>query len=219
MKYNILSDKKLHFIVTPDELREILKGFHYVVTDKGVRKNYTESEPCDFLGKYDELYDKLKNGDRLIRENDFGIVNFSTGLTAHLENCIYHPTSRLSVPDFSEPCPYIDTFCICPFNDKLSTSFSVMQFPENVCGLCLHFPLRIEYENETEKHAVGLVDGRELEDFSTYEILTNRINSFTKPMKLNFNGSVRRTSVRISDNAKTEFDNFYFAYSNNITII
>lgn len=219
MQYSMLSDKKFHFIVTPDELREILKGFHHVVTDRGVCKNYTESNSADFLGTYDVLYEKLKNGDRLVWKNDYNIVHISVGLTAHLENCIYQSTSRLNVPDFSEPCPFIDTFCIFPFNDKLSTSFSVMQFPENVCGLCLHFPSKIKYEHETEKHPVGIIECRNLDDFSTYEILTDRINSITKPLKIDFNGKERRTSVRISDKAKKDFNNFYFAYSNCISIV
>ena len=59
MQYYELSSKKLHFIVTPDELRSILKDFHHVVMNTGVRKNYTESNPNDFLFTYDALYEKL----------------------------------------------------------------------------------------------------------------------------------------------------------------
>ena len=60
MQYNELSNKKFHFIVTPNELREILQGFHHVVVNTGVRKNYTESNPNNFLFTYDALYEKLK---------------------------------------------------------------------------------------------------------------------------------------------------------------
>ena len=219
MQYYELSNKKLHFIVTPDELRSILKDFHHVVMNTGVRKNYTESNPNDFLFTYDALYAKLKNGEKLIWKTDYDIVDFSTGITAHLENCIYRPSTRLSVPDFTEPCPYIETFCFLPWKDQLSTSFSVTQFPENVCGLCLYFPMKIEYKNDTEKHSAGMLECTCLDDFKTYETLVERIKSITKPLKLDWDGKVRRTSVRISDEAKKDFSKFYFVTSNNITVI
>ena len=63
MQYYELSSKKLHFVVTPDELRSILKDFHHVVMNTGVRKNYKESNPNDFLFTYDALYAKLSAGE------------------------------------------------------------------------------------------------------------------------------------------------------------
>ena len=219
MQYYELSNKKLHFIVTPDELRDILQEFHHVVVNTGVRKNYTESNQNDYLFTYDALYEKLKNGVKLAWKTDYDIVDFSTGITAHLENCIYRPSTRLSVPDFTEPCPYIETFCFLPWKDQLSTSFSVTQFPENVCGLCLYFPMKIEYKNDTEKHSAGMLECTCLDDFKTYETLVERIKSITKPLKLDWDGKVRRTSVRISDEAKKDFSKFYFVTSNNITVI
>ncbi len=219
VQYYELSNKKFHFIVTPDELRVILKDFHHVIVTTGVRKNYIESNPNDFFFTYDAIYKKLKNGDKLVLKTDDDIAQFSTGITAHLENCMYQPSARLSVPNFAEPCPTIDTFCFLPWKDQLSTSFSVTQFPENICGLCLSFPAKIEYENDTEKHSAGIVDCTNLDDFKTYETLVERIKSITKPLKLDMNGKLRRTSARISDKAKKDFCNFYFISSNNITII
>jgi hypothetical protein len=219
MQYNSLTDQKLHFIVTPDELREILKGFHHVVVDTGVRKNYVESNPNDFFFTYDALYEKLKNGEKLVWKTDYDIAHFSTGITAHLENCIYGPSTRLSVPNFAEPCPYIDTFCILPWKGQLSTSFSATQSPENVCGLCLYFPKKIEYPQDTDKHSAGIINAAELNDFETYEILAERIKSVTKPLKLDFDDKIRRTAVRISNEAKKDFENFYFITSNNIKIV
>ncbi len=219
MQYYALSNKKLHFIVTPDELRVILKGFHHVVVNTGVRKNYIESNPNNFFCTYDALYEKLKNGFRLVWKTDYDVAHFSTGITAHLENCIYRPSTGLSVPDFAEPCPFIDTFCILSWKDQLSTSASVTQYPENVCGLCLYFPTKIEYENDTEKHSAGIVECTCLDDFETYQTLVERMKSITKPLKLDWGGKVRRTSVRISDEAKKDFVKFYFITSNNITVI
>lgn len=219
MQYYELSKKKLHFIVTPDELRTILKDFHHVVMNTGVRKNYIESNPNDFLFTYEALYAKLKNGEKLVWKTDYDIVDFSTGITNHLENCIYQPSTRLSVPNFTEPCPFIDTFCFAPWKDQLSTSFSVTQYPENVCGLCINFPTKIEYENATEKHSVGIVECACLDEFATYETLVERIKSITTLLKLDWGGKIRCTSVRISDEAKKDFVNFYFIASNSVTVV
>ena len=155
----------------------------------------------------------------MVWKTDYDIAFFSTGLTAHLENCIYQPSTKLCVPNFKEPCPFIDTFCFLPWKDQLSTSFIVTQFSENVCGLCLYFPTRIEYEIDTEKHSAGIVECADLDDFQTYETLVERIKSITKPLKMEFDNKVRRTAVRISDEAKKDFCNFYFVTSNNITVL
>ena len=212
MQYYDLSIKKLHFIVTPQELRSIMRGFHHVVVNAGVRKGYIESNPNDFFLTYDTLYQKLKNGEKLIWEKDYDIVSFSTGVTAHLENCIYQPNTMLNTPHFAEPCPYIETFRFrITMKEELSTSYFVGQFSENVCGLCLSFPSKVEYEKDTQKHPIGIVNQTELDDFATYEELVARIKAITKPLRLEFNGKVHRTSVRISNDAKADFENFYFA--------
>lgn len=219
MQYYVLSWKSLNFIVTPEELRAILMGFHHVVMATGVRKGYVESDPNDFFLTYDALYQKLRSGEKLVWARDYDIASFSVGVTAHLENCAYTPGARLSIPNFAEPCPYIDTFCFLPWKGKLSTSFSVTQSPENVCGLCLGFPSKVEYEVATEKHSAGVVSHTDLSDFEVYETLVSRIKAITRPLKLEFNGKVHRTLVRISDNAKSDFDKFYFTAANNITVI
>ncbi len=208
MQYFELAVKKLCFIVTPDELRAILNDFHHVVVNTGVPENYVESDPEGFLSDYEKLYQKLKSGEKLT--NGF----FAVGITAHTENCVYKSTAKLSVPDFAEPCPIIGTFCFLPYRGTLSTSFSVLQYPENTCGLCLSFPMKVEYP------ASGCIVTQDaLDDFETFQTLVSRIKDITKPLKLNFDGKSHRTSVRISDGAKMDFGKFYFVTSNGIEVI
>ena len=71
---------------------------------------------------------------------------------------------------------------------------------------------KIEYGNDTEKHSAGIVEWACLDDFETYQTLIERIKSITKPLKLDWGGKVRRTSVRISDEAKKDFVKFYFGW-------
>ena len=219
MQYYQLTHKSHHFIVTPDELRLLLQDYHHMVIDTGVSKNYTESNPNDFYSKYDTLYSKLKNGEKLVWENDYHIADFTVGVTHHLENCLYEPTNKLSIPNFLEPCPWISTICFTFWKQQLSTAFSVHQFPENVCGLYLCYPTKVEYMEENVKHKKGIACTSDFDDFLTYEKLLSEIKKITKPLKLEVNGKVRRTTVRISDEVKKDIGNFYFFASNGIKIL
>jgi hypothetical protein len=178
-----------------------------------------ESEPRDFLSTYETLYQKLKHGEKLMERHDHKLTWLCTGITGHLENCQYRPTARLAVRDFAEPCPIIETFCFTPWRDQLSTSFGVHQFPENICGLTLYFPKKVEYLVTDEKHPAGILPDSALEDFNTYQLLLSRIQAVTKPLKLEFNGKIRRTAVRISSDAKKDLENFYFISSHQIRIL
>lgn len=219
MQYYALTHKKHHFIITPEELRLLLQDYHHVIVNTGVKKNYTESDPNDFLFRYESLYQKLKNGEKLVWNDDYHIAEFAMGFTGHLENCKYEATNRRSIPNFLEPCPWIDTFCFAFWKDQISTAFAVHQFPENVCGLCLYFATKVDYFEGNEKHEKGIAYSTDFDDFETYERLVSEIIKITKPLKLEMNGRIRRTSVRVSNEAKKNIGNFYFFASNGITIL
>ena len=196
----------------------LLNDYHFVIDNTGVPQGYTESDPTDYLSKYEALYQKLKNGEKLIWEKDYEVAGAATGITRHLENCTYKPTSRLCVPDFLEPCLHIETFCFLPWKDKLSTAFYVGQFPENICGLQVLFPSKVDYLTGNEKHAQGIVEGIELEDNATYQELVAVIKSRTKPLRLEMNGKIYKTAARVSAEAKKDLQNFYFIVTNQIRI-
>ena len=219
MQYYRLTTKKHHFLVTPDELRQLLANFHHVTFPGGVQPGYTESDPNDFFSTYDALYQKLKNGEKLIWNTDYQIAEFSTGITQHLENCVYSPGRPRWIPDFLEPCPHLGTFCFLPWNGQLSTAFAVFCNPENVCGLCLYFDAKVEFKATSHKHAPGVADYTEFDDYEAYERLLARIKAITKPLKLDWNGKVRRTAVRVSPAAKKDLENFYFITTNQVTVL
>ena len=219
MQYFRLTTKKFHFIVTPAELRQLLNGFHHVAFTHGVEPGYVESDPNEFFSTYETLYRKLKNGDKLLNRDDHQLVYFPTAITQHLENCVYRPGKLRWIPDFPEPCPHFDTFCFLPWKDQLSTAFAPHCNPENICGLCLYFDSKVEFTDANSKHAPGVADYTELDDYEAYEQLLTRIKAITKPLKLDWNGKVRRTAVRVSPEARKDLENFYFIRSNSITIL
>lgn len=219
MQYYQLTAKKHHFLVTPEELRQLLTGFHHVVISRGVAPGYRESDPKELFSTYNALYQKLKNGEKLILETDRKISEFPTGITQHLENCVYCPGKLRWIPDFSEPCPFIDTFCFLPWKDQLSTAFAVHQFPENICGLCLYFESKIEYKATNPKHAPGIAVYTEFDDYEPYTRLLAQLRAITKPLTLEWNSKVRRTAVRVSPAAKKDLENFFFVTSNAVKIL
>lgn len=219
MQYFETKVKKHYFIVTPSELKEILDGFHHVIVTSGVNKDYAESDPNTFPSKYDTLYQRLASGEKLIWKNDHAVAYIGTGVTNHLENCTYKATNRLHIPDFSQPCPFINTFAFVTHKNQLTVSFSVTQFPEYVCGLCLSFPDLIEYEAACKERDIVFVNGPDLDDYQTYQTILSRIEKVTHSLRLDVNGSIRRTKVRVSDGAEADLQNFYFITSNNIKVL
>lgn len=219
MQYYKLTTKKHHFIVTPEELRQLLNGFHHVIITRGVDPGYRESDPNKLFSTYDALYQRLKHGEKLVWETDYKIAEFPKGITRHLENCVYRPGRPRWIPDFTEPCPFIDTFCFLAWKDQLSTAFAVYQFPENICGLCLYFASKVEYKATNHKHRPGIAAYTEFDDYEAYAHLISRLRAITKPLTLEWNGKIRRTAVRVSPEAKKDLENFYFITSNSVTIL
>jgi hypothetical protein len=203
--------KKQHLIVTPDELRQLLADFHHVTIGTGVPKDYTESAPEDLFARYEALYGLLRNGEKLTMKQHHPLLFEATGITGHLENCAYKPMHQRAVPDFAEPCPWVEPFCLFRYKDQLCTSFSVTQFPEYMCGVGVYFPMKVIYPEDTLKHPAGILDGTALDDFTTYETVCARIKAQTRPLMVRMNGQKRRTAVRISNAAKEDFRKFYVA--------
>lgn len=212
MQYNEIKLSKQYLLITPDELRSALSGMHLVIINTGVPRGYTESDPETFLSAYEKLYGKLKHSEKLSWKDDYCLVGISIGVTLHIDNCRYLPTDKLSVPNFTEPCVSLDTFCFTVIDGQLSKSFSVTRFPENTVGLCLSFPTSIK-NNENE-----IMSDTDLDDYETYNHLISAIKSISTPLKVAINGKTRRTSVLVSEKAKDDLRKFYFFEQNKIEI-
>ena len=217
---HIRSTKKFQFLITPDELRSVLNDVHFVVANTGVTKDYTESDPSVFLCKYETLYNKLASGDKLKWENDYDIIGFSTGITRYHDNIHYAPSTRLRIPNFLEPCAYIEPFGFYMMeNGQLSTAFHIQQIAENTIGLCLSFPSKVEYEVSTDKHQVGIVTCDKLDDNKTYQEIVKRVKGLTKPLNMTIQNKKYRPAVRVSRQAKRDLGNFYFCKSKGVELL
>lgn len=204
--------KKEFYLITPEEFRDVFAGVHFVVTNTGVKRGYIETEPEEIFHRYDRLYSLLKSGKNLEHKNDWKDLSFSIGLTGHMENIHYEPTSRLSIPMFSEPCIDLSLFPLIQFNGKLDKSFTVDQFPNNICGLLMIIPKKIiffEDKNERESFA----------DSETWEYVLHRIKSITSILKLETVEGTKNTRIRVSPKAKRDLKAFRVIEELRVTVL
>ena len=212
-RYTVTAWKKEYFLVTPDELAPILDGFHHVVTNTGVKRDYTESDPAAFLDGYRALYDRLAAGDKLLWARDYEIAGLHTGLTDHMENVIYTPTFRLSVPDFAEPCVGLGTFAVRAWKGSpLTKNWEVSLIPENILGLEAHFPSKALFDDGKIKMSEALAD------VTVWDTLLARVKHITKPLKVTDGDKIVNTRIRVSPAARADLPRFFFIRESGLTI-
>ena len=213
-RYTVTAWAKEYFLVTPDELAPILDGFRHVVTNTGVKRDYTESAPAAFLDGYRALYDRLAAGDKLLWARDYEIAGLHTGLTDHTENVIYTLSARLSVPDFAEPCVELGTFAVRAWKDSpLTKNWEVSLIPENILGLEACFPSKVLF-------ADGVVRTSEaLADVTVWDTLLARVRAAAKPLKVTNGEKTVNTRIRVSPAAKADLPRFYFIKESGLTIL
>ena len=218
MKYYLKGWNTFSFIITPKELRQALQGFCHVISTTRVPADYRESNPDDFFNKYEGLYEKLRTGYKFEWERDWAMLNVSSDFSNDLSKCDYGEVFKTSSNEgffktamFKEPCAHIGVLVLYKNDDgTILTNCGYTQFPEFVVGLQMIYPRKILFYSaplviECEK----LCD--EMGHFDVYKIIQDRVKKITKPLVLNIREKAHRPNVRISADAKLDFQNFYFA--------
>jgi len=212
-----------NFIVTPDELREVLSDFHHVINNRRVLADYVESDPEDFFVCYQKLYDKLSAGCKIENRYDWMGILY-VGVTDNLSKCAYgepfcHDDVYYKTKNFSECCP-----SICPFplfidhKKHINTSYCYAQMPEYTVGLSLSYPKKTVFYSKDDNGEITVHDELEadrLASFKVYQEIVKRVKSISKGMKITLSGKEYRPNVKISKNAEPDFYNFYFYKNNN----
>ena len=90
MRYFELAKKKLNFIVTPEELLDLLKDFHHVEISRGVPKNYT---PYPFTSQKDCVLQYMQASKKMCYQEIFRRI-FCKAFFSKRETCACEiPTS------------------------------------------------------------------------------------------------------------------------------
>ena len=211
------------FIVTPQELKEILEGFHLVEFCRRVAANYIETEIDNFISDYEDFYDLLISGQKFNLREDDVTTKLLVGITNDLSKCAYSASfqdkkdkSWYRTPDFFEPCVGINIFTLClDGKQKLHSNFSYMQFPENIMGLQLNFPKKIylQQDVECEKKCT------ELDTYNdVYQVVIEKIKHLCGNLILMIGENVHRTNIKVSTSALKDIKGAYFIKENNCLI-
>ena len=209
MKYIGSTMNKVWFLVTPFELEKVLSGFHLVITNTGVKRDYSENSFKDYIRSYENLYRFLSSGQRAEWKANYNLFRLEIGITKHLNNIVYKPSTLLSVPAFIQPCVTMGPFCVIPYGDKpLTKGWSLTQFPENTIGLAIRFPTKVRFRESGEEQKADALD-----DYETWIELKRKIRSITVPLRVKSNGKEYNPHIRISEQAKSDLRCFYVKIS------
>lgn len=222
MSYSGMSWKPFNFIITPEELRTVLQPYHIVIDNTHVLLDYEESSLGEYIDMYRELFGLLSSGVQLIWKQHWHLTEHRA-VTSDLSKCIYgriheYEGQQYKSPIFDEPLVNLQPYTFSVYKDSkdklaVSTRFSYEQNPENIVGVEINYPSKIIREGEDE-----WVDARSLNGFVDFENIKKLIMAITKPLTIVKDGEVKRTSVRVSAEAKRYVGNFYAFKSNDIEI-
>lgn len=107
MNYSGMSWKTFNFIITPEELRNVLQFYHMVIDNAHVLLDYKESSIEEYIDMYRELFELLSNGEQLIWKQHWHLTEHRA-VTSDLSKCIYgrvheYAGQQYKLPVFEEP--------------------------------------------------------------------------------------------------------------------
>lgn len=221
MKYYTHLWNSFRFIVTPLELKNVLKDFHFVTFTRRVPADYIESDRSDFFERYNTFYDKLSSGQKLNLRQDAEIVDIATaGIAKDLKKCTYSESFQdiqdgnlYKISDFEEPQVGTNLFTLRISDDKkLSTKYSYVQFPEFIVGLEINYPKKIIFRDSVSCENGDVIKlCTELESYEVYTEIRERIKGITKKLAFKISDKDYKTTIRVSESARRDFLNFYFS--------
>ena len=219
MKYYPKGWHTYKFLVTSQELKDILRGFHIVIYNRRVPADYIESNFANFVRDYESFYRLLTSGEKI---EHIVIDNLLTGFSNNLSKCAYKAPFQDSndglwykTEDFIEPCVGFNLFAFYLDEEhKLQTKFSYINFPENIMGVQLEYPKKI-YSIEENREILC----NELENYNdVYQVVVERIKQLCRNLTITIGENVYRTKVKISPTALKDIEGSHFIKVNNCII-
>lgn len=213
----------VHFLITPNELENLLQSYHLIITNAHVPADYIESPISEYIESYRQLYEMLINGEKLSADRDHRLL-VQRSVVPDLTKCIHEKYHQYEGKEyklirFNEPHPYLAPFALGFYrNDDqklcVSTRLSYIVYSENIMGIEMVFAKKIKYRTDGE-----LMPANELESYAEYTALKKSIMKITKPLCVLVDGEQKKTNVRISEEVKKHINNFYLFKNGNISAV
>ena len=213
--------KSLCFIITPDELREMLRPVTLFVSNTHVPGDYSFTSDEEFIKNYTEIYMKLRRGEKIDKRTDHGFLkhySYTTDISSvhYGDEHIYEGKKyKLFVESDRGFPPYFGPFAVMLSHekDKVALSTRVSDSIGDIIGFELVFP------NKAEAACYGLKSEKDWKSYSDYLLCSEFINSHTSPLGISVNGVVKRTVIRVSEEAKKHLPDYDFVRNHAITIL
>lgn len=214
------------FLVTPQELKAAFEPFSLVVNNTCVPIDYTDTPVEDFLKNYSALYERLTGGGVINGTWEGGLLK-QIAITSNLPELKFGMEHELNgkmvkaviVDKKSSPLPYLApfTFNIYSENDKLyvSTRYSYLAYTESVLG----YEIIFRKFSQSDAEYFGLASEKDFQAYPDYVLFKKSIIKMTKPLMFRWNGVIKKTTIRISDEAKKYLPDFYCIKNKGIEIL
>lgn len=213
------------FLITPEELRKILREYHLVINNTHVLLDYTESSLEEYIDNYSKLYCLLISGEKIIWKRDHSLF-IQRGVTSNLAKCKYgrvheYEGQQYKSAEFDEPVVNLAPFVLNIYKDSkqkwcCQAKGSYLMNPQNFMGIQLQFPKKIQYENEGGYEE--LKSTNYLEHYQVYVDLKNIINKMTKVLVIQVEGEAVKTNIRVSEGAKEDLCRAHVFENNNLSV-
>lgn len=226
MDYLVSGWNAFHFLLSPNELRQILRPYHMVIFNAHVPVDYTKSDVEEYLSAYSALYDLLLSGSKICWERDYPLF-LDRGITSDLSNCVYgrlheYEGKQYKSADFHEPVVGISpsTLWLHVGDDQklsCSTAYSYIVYSECYMGVQLNYPKMIQYK--MGEHYEALKPTTNLKAFRDFEDLKKSIKERSHSLTIKtVDGIAKRTNIWVGDEVKKQLNDCFLFQKYGITV-
>lgn len=212
------------FLITPKELKTAFEPFQLVVHNACVPIDYTNTPVEDFLKIYSMLYERLISGEVLDGQfagllKHIAVTSDLSGIKFGMEHELDGKWVKAVILDKKSVLPYLAPFTFRTYTENnqlyVSTRASYLAYSESIFGYEINFPKF----SRSDADYYGLADETELKAYPDYKLFRKNIMKITKPFRFSMNGTVKKTSVRISGEVKKHLPDLYCIKNKRIEIL
>lgn len=214
------------FVVTPDELEELLGPFTLFIGNARVERNYISTPSADLVDMYSALFKKLCSGEMIDPKKDYMLLKYYY-ITADISSVkwknIDADDNKTLYKRFDGTsrgyAPYFAPFAFSAYteNDRLyvSTRSSwAVTYAAQIMGYQLLFP---EF-SASDKEYYGIGSEKEWQSYADFTLFSDTVRKMTSPLKMSLKGIEKKTQIRVSEKALQKLPCFYCIASRGIKI-
>lgn len=208
------------FLVTPKEFEAALEPFKLVIHNACVPIDYTDTPIEEFIDNYSVVYKRLIEGKDFtgqyrallkyiaitsnLSDIEFGREHMLDG--QWVKGMIHHKQTVL---------PYLAPFGFHTYQDNGKLYVSTRYYTNSIFGYEIGFPKF----SQSDANYYGLASEKDLKTYPDYILFRKNIMKITTPFHFKLNGVIKKTSIRISREAKAYLPDLYCIKGKDIEVL